>query len=94
MSNVISAVTARNQLGQILKRAEEEDERFWVERRGEPVVIIMQRILSSAVAARESRMSRKSLTPRPVSFSSIGQTAVPLWGLNGRAFNSNHAGGD
>ena len=41
MSNVISAVTARTQLGQILKRASEGDERFLVDRRGEPSVIIM-----------------------------------------------------
>jgi prevent-host-death family protein len=40
MSNIISAVTARTQLGQILKRAEEGDERFLVDRRGEPTVII------------------------------------------------------
>ena len=41
MNNVISAVTARTQLGQILKRAGEGDERFLVDRRGEPAVIIM-----------------------------------------------------
>src|SRR5436853_4826667 len=41
MSKVISAVTARTQLGQILKRAGEGDERFLVDRRGEPAVIIM-----------------------------------------------------
>jgi len=41
MSNVISAVTARTQLGQILKRAGEAGERFLVDRRGEPAVIIM-----------------------------------------------------
>ena len=41
MNNVISAVTARTQLGQILKRAGEGDERFLVDRRGEPSVIIM-----------------------------------------------------
>ena len=41
MTNIISAVTARTQLGQILKRAEESDERFLVDRRGEPTVIIM-----------------------------------------------------
>ena len=41
MSNIISAVTARTQLGQILKRAGEGDERFLVDRRGEPSVIIM-----------------------------------------------------
>lgn len=41
MSNVISALTARTQLGQILKRASESDERFLVDRRGQPSVIIM-----------------------------------------------------
>ena len=41
MTNIISAVTARTQLGQILKRAEEGDERFLVDRRGAPSVIIM-----------------------------------------------------
>ena len=41
MNNNISAVTARTQLGQILRRAEERDERFVVDRRGEPSVIIM-----------------------------------------------------
>jgi len=41
MSNVISALTARTQLGQILKRASEGNERFLVDRRGQPSVIIM-----------------------------------------------------
>jgi len=41
MTNVISALTARTQLGQILKRASEKDERFLVDRRGKPSVIIM-----------------------------------------------------
>lgn len=41
MTNVISALTARTQLGQIIKRASERDERFVVGRRGEPKVIIM-----------------------------------------------------
>src|SRR5450432_4375618 len=39
--NVVSALTARTQLGQILKRASEKDERFVVDRRGKPSVIIM-----------------------------------------------------
>jgi len=39
--NVVSALTARTQLGQILKRASQGNERFLVERRGEPQVIIM-----------------------------------------------------
>jgi prevent-host-death family protein len=41
MQNVVSALTARTQLAQILKRASEKDERFVVDRRGKPSVIIM-----------------------------------------------------
>ena len=41
MNNVISALTARTQLGQILKRATKNNERFVVDRRGEPSVVIM-----------------------------------------------------
>src|SRR5262249_54141765 len=41
MTNVVSALTARTQLGQITKRATQRNERFLVDRRGEPAVIIM-----------------------------------------------------
>src|ERR1017187_10466438 len=41
MQNVVSALTARTQLGQIPKRSSEKDERFVVDRRGKPSVIIM-----------------------------------------------------
>lgn len=41
MNNVVSALTARTQLGQILKRVSTKNERFLVERRGDPQVIIM-----------------------------------------------------
>jgi prevent-host-death family protein len=41
MPKVISALTARTQLGQIIKRAQEKNERFLVDRRGEPAIIIM-----------------------------------------------------
>jgi len=41
MSNVISALTARTQLGQIIRRATKNNERFVVDRRGQPSVIIM-----------------------------------------------------
>jgi prevent-host-death family protein len=41
MPNVISALTARTQFGQIMRRAIENDERFLVDKRGEPSVIIM-----------------------------------------------------
>ena len=41
MTNVVSALTARTQFGQILKRATHKNERFVVGRRGEPSVVIM-----------------------------------------------------
>jgi prevent-host-death family protein len=41
MTNIVSALTARTQLGQIMKRATQKNERFVVDRRGEPSVIIM-----------------------------------------------------
>jgi prevent-host-death family protein len=41
MTNIVSALTARTQLGQIIKRASEKNERFVVGRRGDPKVIIM-----------------------------------------------------
>jgi len=37
----VSALTARSQFGQIMRRAKENNERFVVDRRGEPQVIIM-----------------------------------------------------
>lgn len=40
-SNVVSALTARTQFGQIMRRATRNRERFVVDRRGEPQVIIM-----------------------------------------------------
>jgi prevent-host-death family protein len=41
MTNIVSALTARTQLGQILKRATKNNERFAVDRRGQPSVVIM-----------------------------------------------------
>jgi prevent-host-death family protein len=41
MTNVVSALTARTQFGQIIKRATRKNERFVVGRRGEPSVVIM-----------------------------------------------------
>jgi prevent-host-death family protein len=41
MNNVVSALTARTQLGQIIRRTSKNNERFVVEHRGEPSVIIM-----------------------------------------------------
>lgn len=40
-SNIVSALTARTQFGQIMRRATQNRERFVVDRRGEPQVIIM-----------------------------------------------------
>jgi len=41
MTRKISALTARTQLGQIMNRAVENNDRFLVERNGEPVVLIL-----------------------------------------------------
>lgn len=41
MTRVISALTARTQLGQIMRRATQRNERFLIDRRGRPSVVIM-----------------------------------------------------
>jgi prevent-host-death family protein len=41
ISRMVSALTARTQFGQILKRAGQNKERFVVGKRGEPQVVIM-----------------------------------------------------
>ncbi len=41
MTRVVPALTARTHLGQIMKRAKQKGERFVVDRRGEPQVVIM-----------------------------------------------------
>lgn len=41
MTKVVSALTARTQFGQIMRRANKESTRFIVDRRGEPLVVIM-----------------------------------------------------
>ena len=64
MNNVISALTARTQLGQILKRAAEKDERFLVDRRGQPSVIIMS--IKDYI---------KNIAPTPVAYQAIRQDA-------------------
>jgi prevent-host-death family protein len=38
---IVSALAARTQLGQIMRRARRENTRFVVDRRGEPQVVIM-----------------------------------------------------
>ena len=60
MTNTVSALTARTQLGQILRRAAEKDERFLVDRRGQPAVIIMS-----------VRDYIRTIAPTPPSFQAI-----------------------
>src|SRR5579872_1247783 len=60
MANTVSALTARTQLGQILKRAAEKNERFLVDRRGRPSVIIMS-----------VRDYIKNIAPTPPAFQAI-----------------------
>jgi prevent-host-death family protein len=62
--NVVSALTARTQLGQILKRASEQDERFVVDRRGKPSVIIMS-----------VRDYIRTIAPTPPSLRAMQETA-------------------
>jgi len=64
MQNVVSALTARTQLGQILKRATESDERFVVDRRGKPSVIIMS-----------VRDFIRNIAPTPAAYQAIRQDA-------------------
>jgi prevent-host-death family protein len=62
--NVVSALTARTQLGQILRRASEKDERFVVDRRGKPSVIIMS-----------VRDYIRNIAPTPAAYRAIRQEA-------------------
>jgi prevent-host-death family protein len=41
MPKVVSALTARTQFGKIMRRAKERQDRFVVDKRGEPQVVIM-----------------------------------------------------
>jgi prevent-host-death family protein len=41
MPKIITALTARTQFGQIMRRASRQQERFVVDRRGQPEVVIM-----------------------------------------------------
>jgi prevent-host-death family protein len=65
MQNVVSALTARTQLGQILRRASEKDERFVVDRRGKPSVIIMS-----------VRDYIRNVAPTPAAYRAIRQEAT------------------
>lgn len=63
--NVIPALTARTQLGQILKRVRHNNEKFVIDRRGEPQAVIMsveeylrQFAKASPVVKRMRRMAK------------------------------------
>ncbi len=73
----ISALTARTQLGQIMRRAKNHDERFIVDRRGEPQVVIMglkdflrtvarETTVMAAIRARSRRRGTSKLTMREI----------------------------
>jgi PHD/YefM family antitoxin component YafN of YafNO toxin-antitoxin module len=62
--NILSALAARSQFEQILKRAAEQDERFVVDLRGKPSVIIMS-----------VRDYIRSIAPTPAAYRSIRQEA-------------------
>ena len=64
MQNVVSALTARTQFGQILKRASEKDERFVVDRLGKPSVIILS-----------VRDYLRTIAPTPSAYRAISQEA-------------------
>jgi prevent-host-death family protein len=55
MTKVVSALTARTQFGQILKLASKKSQRFIVDRRGEPLAVIMgiQDFIKSVAPERE-----------------------------------------
>jgi prevent-host-death family protein len=64
MRNVVSALTARTQFGQILRRAADSDERLVVDRRGKPSVIIMS-----------LRDYIRNVAPTPAAYQAIRQDA-------------------
>ncbi|HEY5086296.1 MAG TPA: type II toxin-antitoxin system Phd/YefM family antitoxin [Gemmatimonadaceae bacterium] len=41
MTNIITALEARTQLGEVMRQASENQKRFIVDKRGEPLVVIM-----------------------------------------------------
>jgi prevent-host-death family protein len=60
MTNTVSALTARTQFGQILRRVAEKDERFLIGRRGQPSAIIMS-----------VRDYIRNIAPTPPSFAAL-----------------------
>jgi prevent-host-death family protein len=74
---VISALAARTQLGQIMRRARVEQTRFVVDRRGEPQVVIMgikdflntiapEKKVLAAIRAEARRKGKDKLSTREI----------------------------
>ena len=60
-ATAISALTARTQLGQIMRRATERRERFLVGRRGQPALVVMSvEDYADAIAPADWTLSRLS----------------------------------
>ena len=74
---IVSALAARTQLGQIMRRARVEHARFVVDRRGEPQVVIMgvkdflrtfapQKRVIAAIRAAARKQGKNKLSPRVI----------------------------
>lgn len=77
MPKVISALAARTQFGQIMRRAGQQQERFVVDKRGEPQVVIMgvkdflktiapEPEVLAAIRAEAKRNKKSTLTTRQI----------------------------
>ncbi len=77
MPMVISALAARTQFGQIMRRASQRQERFVVDKRGEPQVVIMgvkdflkavapEPSVMAAIRAEAKRNKKSTLTMRQI----------------------------
>ncbi|MFQ5741313.1 MAG: type II toxin-antitoxin system Phd/YefM family antitoxin [Acidobacteriota bacterium] len=77
MPKIVSALTARTQFGEIMRRAREEEDRFVVDKRGEPQVVIMgikdflkniapEPEILAAIRAAAKRKSARQLTVREI----------------------------
>ncbi|MGH9498729.1 MAG: type II toxin-antitoxin system Phd/YefM family antitoxin [Terriglobales bacterium] len=77
LPRIVSALAARTQLGQIMRRARRDDVRFVVDRRGEPQVVIMgikdflktiapERKVVAAIRAAASKRGKHKLSEREI----------------------------
>ena len=77
VANIVPALTARTQLGQILRRVRQNKERFVIDKRGEPqaVIISVEEYLRNFVQAprilKKIRRSLKNKRTKPISLRTI-----------------------